>query len=61
MHYFFFQSDIHLNVLCEGVEDLLGHPDGLGEVVLPLIINHILPRVIPVEVTDGLLNMIKYY
>lgn len=42
----------NLNVLSERVEDLLGHFDGLGEVVLAMFINHILPRVVPVEITD---------
>lgn len=45
-----------LYVLRERVEDLLGHFDGFGEVVLAVYINYILPWVVPVEVTDWLLN-----
>lgn len=45
----------HLDVLGEAVEDLLGHGHGLGEVALPLLVDHVLPRVVPVEVADGLL------
>lgn len=32
-----------LYVLCECVEDLFGHSDGFGEVVLPMNINHTFP------------------
>lgn len=45
----------YLNVLCQGVEDLLGHCQRSGEVPLACFIHDILPRVIPVEITDGLL------
>ena len=45
----------HLDVLGQAVEDLLGHGHGLGEVALPLLVDHVLPRVVPVEVADGLL------
>lgn len=44
-----------LYVLSERVENLFGHFDGLGEVVLTVYIDHILPWVVPVEVTDWLL------
>lgn len=33
----------YLYVLSQCVEDLFGHLDGLGEVVLAMYINHILP------------------
>lgn len=33
----------HLYVLCECVEDLFGHSNGFGEVVLPMNINHTFP------------------
>lgn len=46
----------YLYVLSQCVEDLFGHLDGLGEVVLAMYINHILPWVVPVEVTDWLLQ-----
>ena len=45
----------HLDVLRQRIEHLLGHVDGLGEVPLSLLVDHLLPRVVPVEVTDGLL------
>lgn len=32
-----------LYVLCECVEDLFGYFDGLGEVALPVYVNHSLP------------------
>lgn len=44
-----------LYVLCQGVEDLLGHCQRSGEVPLPCFIHDILPRVVPVEITDGFL------
>ena len=42
----------YLDVLSEGVEDLLGHSQGFGEVDLSWLVNHVFPRVIPVEITD---------
>lgn len=46
----------YLDVLSEGIENLLGHIYCLGEIPLALLINHIFPRIIPVEITDGLLE-----
>ena len=46
----------HLYVFCQAVEDLLGHRHGLGEVPLAWLINDVFSRVVPVEVTDGLLQ-----
>jgi len=46
----------YLDVLSERVENLLGHIYCLGEVSLALLINNILPRIIPVEITDGFLE-----
>lgn len=45
----------YLDVLCQRVEDLLGHRQSPGEVLLARFIYDILPRVVPVEVADGLL------
>lgn len=44
-----------LYVLRQGVEDLLGHCQGPGEVPLACFIHDILPRVVPVEITYGFL------
>ena len=46
----------YLNVFSQGVEDLLGHGQRLGEVDLPRLVDDVLPRVVPVEVTDGFLQ-----
>lgn len=45
----------HLNIFCECVEDLLGNTNRLGEMPLPVLIHLLLPGVIPVEITNGLL------
>ena len=45
-----------LNDLGQGVEDLTGHPNGLEKVRLTRRINHVLPRVIPVEIHHRLLE-----
>lgn len=45
-----------LYVLSEWVEHLLGHTDGLREVLLTVFVDHCLPGVEPIEVTDGLLK-----
>lgn len=47
---------MYLDVLRQGVEHLLGHIDGLGEVPLSLFVDDIFTRVVPVEVTDRLLQ-----
>lgn len=46
----------YLNVLGEAVEHLFSHRHGLGKVPLALLLNDILARVVPVEVTDGFLG-----
>lgn len=45
----------YLDVLSEAVEDLFSYRHGFGEVPLALLIDDILARVVPVEVTDGFL------
>lgn len=42
----------YLNVFSESVKYLFGHCHGLGEVLFPWFINHILARVIPIEIAD---------
>lgn len=49
-------TEPHLDVLCQAVEHLLGHRHGFGEIPLARLINDVLPGVVPVEVTDGLLR-----
>lgn len=46
----------YLNVLCESVEDLFGYIDCFGEIPLALFIDDVFPRVVPVEIADGLLR-----
>lgn len=46
----------YLYVLCKRVEDLLGHCQSPGEVPLTCFVDNVLPRVIPVEITDGFLR-----
>lgn len=46
----------YLDVLSEAVEHLFSHRHGLGKVPLALLLNDILARVVPVEITDGLLG-----
>lgn len=46
----------YLDVLCECIENLLGHIYCLGEIPLALLINNIFPRIVPVEITDRLLE-----
>lgn len=46
----------YLNVLCESVEDLFGYIDCFGEIPLALFIDDVFPRIVPVEITDGLLR-----
>lgn len=46
----------YLDVLREAVEHLFSHRHGLGKVPLALLLNDILARVVPVEITDGLLG-----
>lgn len=45
----------YLDVLGEAVEHLFRYRHGFGEVSLSLLLNDILARVVPVEVTDGFL------
>lgn len=45
----------YLNILCKSIEDLLSHIYSFGEITLTLLINHVLPRIVPVKITDGLL------
>lgn len=47
----------YLDVLGEAVEHLFGDRHGFGEVSLSLILDDILARVVPVEVTDGFLRV----
>lgn len=47
---------LHLNVLSERVEYLLCNIQSFGEVDFPSLINDILARVVPVEVTNGFLK-----
>lgn len=49
-------SHFYLNVFGETVENLLGHRHGFGEVLFAWLIDHVLARVVPVEITDGLLQ-----
>lgn len=49
----------HLDVFCECVKDLLGNTHSLGEMPLSMFIHLLFPRVIPVEITDGLLCGIR--
>lgn len=53
---FFFLREFYLNVFSESVEYLFCHCHGLGEVLFSWFINHILARVIPIEITDRLLK-----
>ncbi len=46
----------YLDVLCEGIENLLGHIYCFGKIPLALLINNVFPRIIPVEITDRLLE-----
>lgn len=46
----------YLDIFCQAVENLFSNRHGLREVPLAWFINDILPRVIPVEVTDRLLR-----
>lgn len=46
----------YLNVLCESVEDLFGYIDCFGEIPLALFIDDVFPRIVPVEIADGLLR-----
>lgn len=48
----------YLDVLCESVENLFGNIYCLGEVPLALLVNNVLPRIIPVEITDRLLVVV---
>lgn len=50
-----------LDVFCECVEDLFGHFNGFGEVVLTVHINRSFPRVVPEEVADRLLEEAQIY
>lgn len=43
---------MYLDVLRKSIEDLFGHIDGLGEITLTLLVNHILPRIVPVEIAN---------
>lgn len=52
----YLQFPSYLDILSECIEDLLGHIYCLGEIPLALLIDNILPRIIPVEITDGLLE-----
>lgn len=45
----------YLDVLGEAVEHLFSYRHGFGEVSLSLLLDDILARVVPVEVTDGFL------
>ena len=45
-----------LDHLGQGVEDLAGHPDGLGQVGLAGRVDDFLARVVPVKVHHGLLE-----
>lgn len=47
---------IYLDVLRECVEHLLRHLDGFGKVTLALLIYDVLARVVPIEITNGLLE-----
>ena len=49
----------YLCILCEGAEDLFGHLEGLQEVLSALQVNCLIVRVVPVEVTNGLLQTKK--
>lgn len=53
------QLSLYLDVLSERIENLLGHIYCLGKIPLALLIDNIFPRIIPVEVTDGLLERIE--
>lgn len=46
----------YLDVFCEAIEHLFSHRHGLGKVSLALLLNDILAGVVPVEITDGLLQ-----
>lgn len=42
----------YLDVFCKRIENLLGDCQSFGEIVLSRFINDVLPRIIPVEITD---------
>lgn len=46
----------YLNVFRQTVKYLLGHRHGFGEILFARLINHVLARIVPVEITDGLLQ-----
>lgn len=46
----------YLDVFGECIKNLLGHIYCLREIPLALFINNIFARIIPVEITDGLLD-----
>lgn len=50
-----FECGPYLDVLGEAVEHLFSYRHGFGEVSLSLLLDDILARVVPVEVTDGFL------
>lgn len=47
---------VYLDILCESVKHLFCYLDCFGEVPLPLLIDHVFPRVVPIEIADGLLE-----
>lgn len=51
--------EFYLNVFSESVKYLFCHCHGLGEVLFPWFVNDILARVIPIEITDRLLDLKK--
>lgn len=47
---------VYLDILCESIENLFCNLDSFGKISLSLLINNILPRIIPIEITDGFLK-----
>lgn len=47
---------IYLDILCKSIENLFCNLDGFGKISLSLLINNILPRIIPIEITNGFLK-----
>jgi len=47
---------IYLDILRKSIENLFCNLDGFGKISLSLLINNVLPRIIPVEITNGFLK-----
>lgn len=47
---------IYLDILSKSIENLFCNLDGFGKISLSLLINNILPRIIPIKITNGFLK-----